>query len=62
MKKNKKYKGGNNIIAGGILTGVLVFTGLAIVIIYLKKNQKEDVLSNKYILEYGNIDSFEQYK
>jgi len=61
MKKNKKYKGGN-IVTGGILTGVLVFTGLAIVIIYLKKNQKEDVLSNKYILEYGNIDSFEQYK
>jgi hypothetical protein len=61
MKKNKKYKGGN-IVTGGILTGVLVFTGLAIVIIYLRKNQKEDVLSNKYILEYGNIDSFEQYK
>lgn len=61
MKKNKKYKGGN-IVSGGILTGVLVFTGLAIVIIYLRKNQKEDVLSNKYILEYGNIDSFEQYK
>tara|TARA_Y100000816_G_C26104268_1_gene586180 strand:- start:1033 stop:1218 length:186 start_codon:yes stop_codon:yes gene_type:complete len=61
MKKNKKYKGGN-IVSGGILTGVLVFTGLAIVIIYLRKNQKVDVLSNKYILEYGNIDSFEQYK
>lgn len=61
MKKNKKYKGGN-IVSSGILTGVLVFTGLAIVIIYLRKNQKVDVLSNKYILEYGNIDSFEQYK
>jgi len=61
MKKNNKYKGGN-IVAGSISAGLLIFTGLAIGIIYLKYNQKEDVLSNKYIFEYGNIDSFEQYK